>query len=225
MLIVFIRALILYAMIVFALRLMGKRQLGELQPSELVTTILVSNIATLPIEDQDIPMLMGIVPVLTLVSLDVLLSAAVLKSRRLRGIMSGNPRVIVRDGIIDQKELKNLRYTIDDLMEALRDYAIFDVREVQFAIVETTGKINVYQKYAARTVTAKMLELNAPDGNPPAVIISDGELIRDNLSHCGLSEEWVRHILRQNQVGLTQVFLMTADTGGEYHLVRKEAGQ
>src|SRR5699024_4709883 len=125
--------------IVFSLRIMGKRQLGELQPSELVATILVSNIATLPIEDTNIPLLAGIVPILTLVSFEVILSSITLKSRMARKIVSGNPVIVIRDGRIDQKQMRSIRFSIDDLMEELRTNSIFDIRDVAFAIVETTG--------------------------------------------------------------------------------------
>ena len=115
MLIVFFRAVILYILIVISIRLMGKRQIGELQPSELVITLLLSNIATLPIEDMTIPMSMGIVPIFTLVCLDVILSHCSLKFRGLRKLICGSPKIVVSRGIIDQKQLKDLRFSADDL--------------------------------------------------------------------------------------------------------------
>lgn len=117
MLIVFFRAVILYILIVISIRLMGKRQIGELQPSELVITLLLSNIATLPIEDMTIPMSMGIVPIFTLVCLDVILSHCSLKFRGLRKLICGSPKIVVSRGIIDQKQLKDLRFSADDLLE------------------------------------------------------------------------------------------------------------
>ncbi len=222
MLIIAIRAFLLYILIIFSLRLMGKRQLGELQPSELVVTILVSNIATLPIENPEIPMIMGVVPIITLVCIDVLISWIMLKSQGFRKIVSGSPRIIIRDGKVDQNELKNLRFTIDDLMEALHELSIFDVREVQYAIVETNGKVNIYQKHDARTVTAEMLNLKMPSVNPPVVIISDGHLLDEGLASCSLSEKWLANILAQKQVRVSEVFLMTADSNGDYFLLPKE---
>ena len=121
MFIVFFRAIILYIIIIFSMRFMGKRQLGELQPSELVVTILMSNIATLPIEDINIPMIMGVVPIFTLVCLDVGMSYMSLISRKFRRIISGSPKIIISDGEIDQQQMKKLRFTIDDLMESLRN--------------------------------------------------------------------------------------------------------
>ncbi len=121
MAVVLIRAVILYVVITFSLRLMGKRQLGELQPSELVVTILISNIAAIPVEDSSMPMIMGVVPILTLVCLDVIMSGIMLKSAKFRKLMIGSPRVIISEGMILQREMRRLRYTVDDLVEAMRE--------------------------------------------------------------------------------------------------------
>ena len=209
MLIIIIRTILLFLLIVFSLRLMGKKQLGELQPSELVTTIMISNIATLALEDASTPMLMGVIPILMIVCLDVILSGILLKNARIRKTVSGTARVVISDGVVDQTELKNLRYTIDDLTEAMRDQGIFDISQVQYAIVETTGKINFLQK-------------EQPPKNPPEIIIRDGELNRDALDRTPLGEGWVTQILRQNKAKLPDVFLMSADPDGNYQLVMKE---
>ncbi|MCH5200950.1 MAG: DUF421 domain-containing protein [Oscillospiraceae bacterium] len=209
MLIIIIRTILLFLLIVFSLRLMGKKQLGELQPSELVTTIMISNIATLALEDASTPMLMGVIPILMIVCLDVILSGILLKNARIRKTVSGTARVVISDGVVDQAELKNLRYTIDDLTEAMRDQGIFDISQVQYAIVETTGKINFLQK-------------EQPAKNPPEIIIRDGELNRDALDRTPLGEGWVMKILGQNKAKLPDVFLMSADPDGNYQLVMKE---
>lgn len=209
MLIITVRTVILYFLIVFSLRLMGKKQLGELQPSELVTTIMISNIATLALEDASTPMLMGVVPILMIVSLDVIMSGVLMKSTRIRRAVSGTARVIISDGKIDQKEMKNLRYTIDDLTEAMREQGIFDISQVQYAIVETTGKINFFQK-------------ENPAQNPPEVIIHDGEINKDGLYRTNLGEGWVNKILKENKTELSEVFFMSADGNGAYFIVNKE---
>ena len=209
MLIIIIRTILLFLLIVFSLRLMGKKQLGELQPSELVTTIMISNIATLALEDPSTPMLMGITPILMIVCLDVILSGILLKSSRIRKTVSGTARVVISNGVVDQAELKNLRYTIDDLTEAMRDQGIFDISQVQYAIVETTGKINFLQK-------------EQPAKNPPEIVIRDGEINQDGLSRTTLGEGWVMQILKQNKTKLPHVFLMSADSDGNYQLVLKE---
>ena len=203
MLIITIRTVLLYFLIVFSLRLMGKKQLGELQPSELVTTIMVSNIATLALEDASTPMLMGVIPILMIVSLDVIMSGVLLKSTKIRKAFSGTARVIISDGVIDQKEMKNLRYTIDDLTEAMREQGIFDISQVQYAIVETTGKINFFQK------------------EQPAQY-HDGEINKDGLYRTNLGKGWVKSILKENKTEIKKVFFMSADRNGAYFLINKE---
>ena len=155
MLIVFIRGIILYILVTFAVRLMGKRQIGDLSPGELVITILISNIATLSMEDISVPLFTGIVPILTLVSLDVLVSYACLKSRKIRRAISGKPKIVVSNGVIDQNVLKTLRYTVDDLMSSLRTQGIFDISQVQYAVVETTGAVSAILKAEFQPLTPK----------------------------------------------------------------------
>lgn len=221
--IVFIRVLIIYALIILSLRLMGKRQIGQLQPSELVVTILVSNIATMAIEDSNVPLVGGIIPILTLVSFDVIISALALRFKKMRRIVSGTPRVIIRDGKIDQQQLKELRFTIDDMMEELRGKDIFDIRDVAFAIVETTGSLSVYPKFTAQPATAGMLNLQAPPGAnaPPVVLIADGVVIDSALSYCNLKYEWLEKTITDNGYRTNDIFLMTCNRQADYLIVPK----
>lgn len=213
MLILVIRSLLLYLLVIFALRLMGKKQLGELQPAELVSTILISNIATLSLEDPNLPMLAGVVPIMMIVALDVLMSVASLKNLPVRRLLSGRPRVVIRDGNIDQKEMRNLRYTVDDLFEAMRDGGLFDLAKVQYAVVETTGKINFFERPAGgETGRAE---------DPPVLIIKDGELCKDGIEELGVTEAWIRQTLFENDCAVSQAFLMTASRDGKYNLVTK----
>lgn len=222
MLIIFIRSIILYIVIIFAVRLMGKRQIGELQPSELVITILVSNIATLPIEDVNIPMLMGIAPILTLVSLDVIMSMFTMKSKKVRRIVSGTPKVIIKDGKLDQKVLKDLRFTVDDLLESLREKDIFDVEEVQYAVVETTGNINFYQKQDFQTPNLKDLDIKNKTLNPPQLIIDNGTVLEHALESIQFGKGWLYGILSDKNISLKDVFMMTADETGAFTLIKKD---
>ena len=146
MFIVFFRTILLYFTIILCLRLMGKRQIGELSPGELVVTILISNLAALPIAEPTLPMLASVIPMLTLVALEILMSAVGLKFKGFRDMVSGHPMIVVRDGVADKDMLKRLRISYDDLNEALREQQVFDVAEVKMAIVETTGKISVMEK-------------------------------------------------------------------------------
>lgn len=215
MLITFIRTILLYFLIIAVLRLMGKKQLGELQPSELVTTILISNIATMAIEDESLSMIAGVVPILCIVCLDVLMSFLTLKSERVRKLVTGRPRIIIQDGNIDQNEMKNLRYNIDDVMEAMHDADIYDISEVQFAIVETNGKVNFLEKKEPAPPVQN-------SQNPPSVIIKDGVLNNTGLSQSKLGEKWLKQILFDNNVTPKKVFLLTANEQGKYYLAKKQ---
>ena len=222
MLVVFLRTLILYALVVLGMRIMGKRQLGELQPSELVTTILISNIATLPIENTNVPLLSGAVPILTLMCFEVILSYLGMKNRRFRTILSGTPRIIIRQGKIDQQELENLRYSVDDLMEQLRVNSIFDIQQVEMAVVETTGQLSVCKKAETVPLTASDFGKIPPALNIPAVVVSDGQLLPQGLDYCGIKEETVRKLAKKQGRELQDIFLMTCTPDQTVYIVDKE---
>ena len=224
MLVTLLRTILIYLVVVFSLRLMGKRQLGELQPSELVVAILISDLATMPIQETGLSLLSGAIPILTLVCFDIFLSAATLKNQRLRRLVSGTPRMLVRGGVIDQKEMRNLRFSVDDLMEQLRANGIFDIRDAAFVVVETTGTVSVCPKEASQPVTPKQMNLpTQPDESLfPVPVISDGRILRRGLSFCGITEQWL--IGQAAQLGYTpkQIFLMTCTPGKDLYLVPKE---
>lgn len=222
MTIVFIRAVILYMLLIFSVRFMGKHQIGELQPSELAITILISNIATLPVEDTSLPLLTGIIPILTLASLDVIMSWLGIKSKRLRNITCGKPVVIINNGRIDQKKMKEIRFTVDDLTEALHSQNIFDISEVQFAVVETTGTVSVYQKYEYRNVTNGDMKLKSKSIDPPEIVIDEGVIVNDALERLNLSEEKLRSILEKERLKVKDIFIMTLDSDMKYSIVRRE---
>lgn len=224
MLVIFIRTIILYVIIVISLRIMGKRQLGELQPSELVITILISNIATLPIEDTNIPLLGGLIPILTLVCLEVFASILGIKSQKARKLISGTPTFVIKNGVIDQKKLRDLRFTTDDLMEGLREQNIFDIRDVDYAIVETTGKLSVFKVFEQQEATAKMLGLSAEcnSNSPQTTVISDGKLIKDGMNYCKIDERFISNVLKKNKCSIKDVFIMTCNCSKDYYIVKKE---
>lgn len=225
--ILLVRTITLYIVIVCALRIMGKRQLGELQPSEFVVTILVSNIATLSIEDANVPLLGSILPIFTLVVCEVAASFIILKSNLLRKIISGNPCIIIRDGVVDQRIMSELRWSIEDLMEQLRIGNVFDIGEVSCAIVETSGKLSIFKKFASREATAGMLELpiNNECDSPPMTIISDGKYVPDSLDFCNIKREWVDGVLEKRKLTVSDVFLMTCNRRAQYFIsVRDKKG-
>ncbi|MBP3434779.1 MAG: DUF421 domain-containing protein [Clostridia bacterium] len=217
-----LRTVIIYIVIIAALRLAGKRQLGELQPGELVVTLLIADLASVPMQDVGIPLLNGLVPIAVLVALELILSALMLKWRWLSRLVSGNPVVIVNDGVLDQKALKRLRLTVEDLMETMRQQEVFDIRDVQYAIVETNGKISLFLKPNAQAATRADVQTLISDKGAPVPIVSDGKLIDWGIAVCGLSANWVEDKLKKRGCALSDVLLMTADKSHKVYIVRRE---
>ncbi|MDE6774902.1 MAG: DUF421 domain-containing protein [Ruminococcus sp.] len=219
--VIILRSLILYILVIFAVRLMGKRQLGELQPSELVITILVSNIATLPLEDTDIPLIVGLTPILALVCFEVVMSWLILKMPYLRKIISGCPKIIISNGKINRDVMKELRFSVDDLMTALRGQQIFDLNEVQFAIVETTGSVSVMKKPANDTPTREDMNIDTESLDPPQVIVSDGKIMTAALDSMGYNEQFAKNTAKNAGFNMSDVFIMTADSQGNCFIAPK----
>ncbi len=212
MLSVFIRTSVLYLCVVVALRLMGKRQLGELQPSELVVALMIADVAAIPIESDGIPILRGIIPVFTLVLLEFLLSMLVLKSVTLRKIITGTPTEIIKDGKFDEKKLKRLRITFDDVMEQLRLSGYSSISEIDGAIIETNGQMSIIPKEANRPLVCGDLNLSPPQTHNSLAVISDGKLRKSNLAKAGYDEKWLRSKLRSYNIqDYSKVAFLTID--------------
>ncbi|MDO5560969.1 MAG: DUF421 domain-containing protein [Oscillospiraceae bacterium] len=223
MIILIIRTFILYILVIFSVRFMGKRQIGQMQPTELVVTMLISNLATLSLEDTDTPLLIGIIPILFLVSFDVIISIFTLKFRGFRRLVSGTPQIVISNGQVDMKKLKALRMSVDDLLESLRSNSIFDISEVQFAIVETNGKISTYQKAPFRAAEKQDItpDMKQSDIDPPYVIINDGNLLTKGQDAAKLSPKELNNILDSNKTQISDVFLFTCDSNKKYTIIKK----
>lgn len=217
-----IRLLILYVLLLCCMRLMGRRQIGELQPSELVITMLLSEIASIPLGNNDIPLLNSVAAILVLAALEILLSALCLRSDRLRKLLQGNPKPVVRDGMPDQATLRQLRLTVDDLLEALREKDVFDLGDVRLAILEPNGKLTLQLTPQAQPVTAQTLGLQAPEKGLPCPVVYDGKVQSENFGPCSLTQEKLQAVLRQCGVQLRDVFLLTVDEQGGVRCIRKE---
>ena len=201
-----------------------KRQIGELQPSELVVTILILNIATLPIQDVNVPLSGGIVPILTIVCFEVFLSGVTMRSRGARRVFCGSPKVVIRDGVIQQKELRGLRFSADDLLEQLRTAGYFDPSQVLLAIVETTGSLSVYPKSkpARQPMATWALAGIRPLTHHRRYIIESGHILRRGMDQCGATMAWLGETLASEGVQPEEIWLMTCDRQLNYYLVRKE---
>nr|WP_302650315.1 DUF421 domain-containing protein [uncultured Agathobaculum sp.] len=217
-----LRTLLLYCAVIAAVRLMGKRQIGELDPSELVVTILVSDLAAVPMQDLGIPMVSGLVPIATLIVLEILLSFLALKSRPFRRLLNGQPAIIIRSGQLDIQKLRQMRLTTDEVVETLRKQNVASVADVKYGVIEPDGTLTVIPRQAKQPVTADMLGLTPNDAGLPLVVISDGKLVERSLRLLHLDPRDILNRLDNQSIALSDVFLMTLDDCGNTFLQRKE---
>lgn len=217
-----IRTLILYAFVIFTLRIMGKRQISEMQPSELVVTLIMSEIIALPMQNTSQPLLSGIIPVIVLVALEIAASAVMMKSRKIRKLICGNPVVVISDGKILQEQMRRLRMTTEDLCAQIRQQGVFSIDDVQYCIVETNGTVSVLEKPQCRVPTAEDLGVEIEDNKFGAIVISDGEFIEERLELFGKKKSEVNNILNKNNIEIDDVFIMTLDGLGKYNIIQKE---
>lgn len=221
-----IRTVILYLLIIVGIRLMGKRQIGQLEPSELVLSLLIADLAAVPMQDFGIPLIMGIIPILTLLCLSTILSVLTVKSIRFRALLCSRPSIVIQDGKILTREMVKNRFTVDELMEELRVAGVTDLPSVKYAVLETTGRISVVPKAEDRPVTIRDLDLTAEDTGMPVIVISDGRVLSKNLKIRNLSIDWLHAELLKRGVGdIRQVFLMTVDEVGGVYFAEKEGTQ
>ena len=223
MAIVFIRTLIVYAALLLTMRLLGKRQLGEMELSEFVVAALIADLAAHPLQDIGIPMMNGLIPILTLFCCEVLIAGLSLKHIRLRVLLFGKPSILISHGQIDQREMKKNRFTLDELMQELRTQGAMDLSKVEYAILETDGRLNVLLYPAEKPPTAAQMNLTVPDSGYPMTVVSDGRILAENLRRGGRDERWLQARLKEHQIkNAEEVFLMTVDNAGKIYLVRKE---
>ena len=179
----FVRTILLYFIIMLGLRLMGKRQIGELEPTELVLTMLISDLAAVPMQDFGIPLLNGVVPIVTLLALSMLLSYGCMRSIRLRRLVCGSPTTLIKDGQLQQAAMRANRFTLDELIEALRSQGVTDLTTVKYAILETDGRLSVLLYPAEQPATPKQLGRAVKDDLfLPQVLINDGRVLDGGLS-------------------------------------------
>ena len=220
----FVRTVILYFLIMIGLRLMGKRQIGELEPGELVLTMMISDLATVPMQDFGIPLLAGVIPILTLLALSMLLSQLSLTSLPFRRLACGTPSVLIREGVLQQEAMRKNRYTRDELLEELRGQGITGVEEVKYAVLENSGRLSVFPWARNQPPTAEELGVEArEDAALPVVLVNDGRLIRRNLEARGLDGAWLRDTLQKEGLpSYREAFLLTVDETGRVTCVKKE---
>lgn len=221
----FFRTVILYVLLILGLRLTGKRQIGQLEPIELVLTMLISDLASVPMQDFGIPLVNGVIPIVTLMALSTLLSYVSMRSVRFRSLVCGEPAIVIRDGQLRQDVMRHNRLTLDEILEELRAQGISDLGTVKYAVLETSGHLSVLPYAAEQPATPRQLDRPVrEDVTLPTVIVNDGRLLRNNLKKVSRDESWLRNILAEHRLASPRdVFLLTVDDAGETVLIPKEA--
>jgi len=218
----YIRTIILYLVLIFCIRLMGKRQIGQMEPSEFVVTMMVANLATIPMENEGVPLYVGLVPMLTILGTVLVLSGATLRSIRLRKLLCGKPVILIENGRILQENLRSTRVTLDELTGHLREKDVLDIRSVQYAILETNGNLSVFPFPAEMPASAKEAGIYPKDRFLPVTVISDGKLLQQNLQYAAKDEAWVHQILGQYRASIAGTWLLTVDKADHVVWLGKE---
>jgi len=217
MILAYIRTIIVYLVLIFSVRLMGKREIGQMEASEFVVAMLIADLAAVPMQDSSIPLLSGLVPLLTVLGLELTLSFLVLKSVMLRRFLCGKPVILIDNGEILQENLRRTRITMDELMGHLRQKDVLDLKAVQYAILETDGNLSVFPYPEEKPASAADSGVTVKKQSLPVTIINDGYLSREDLNRMGKDMVWLRGVLGKNRARQETTLLLTVD--GEDHVI------
>jgi uncharacterized membrane protein YcaP (DUF421 family) len=222
MILSYIRTIILYLVLIAGMRLLGKRQIGQLEPSEFVLAMLIADLASIPMQDSGIPLMSGLVPIVTILSLELSLSGLTMVSVKFRRILCGKPVILIENGRLIQQNLRKTRISLDELTAKLRLKDVLDLTTVQYAIVETDGNLSVFPFPKDRPASAKEAGIRVKPQYLPVTIIEDGCLSRENLRKAGKDDRWLRSVLESHRTSRSGTFLLTVDKGGKVNWVGRE---
>ena len=221
MLTVFLRTAIIYFLLILAMRLMGKRQIGELEVSDLVTTLLISEIASLPITEPELPLAHAVIPLILLLSFEVIISFLVSRFPRLK-FLTARPSTLIRNGKISQSAMKNARISFDELFCELRNQGVYDLDEIEYAILEQNGRITVIQKARFRQPSAEDLGLKVKENGLFHIVIEHGRINRHGIELVGIRESDLRRELKKKKLEISDVYLMTVNDAGKRTVIPKK---
>jgi uncharacterized membrane protein YcaP (DUF421 family) len=225
MLISFVRTLILFGLVVLVTRVMGKRQISQLQPFELVVAIMLSELATIPMQNTSVPLISGIIPIFTLMIIQIAFSYLSLKSEIARKIICGSPNILIKNGKIMEEELTKLRLSLTDLMEILRIKDYYNIDDIEFAIMETSGEISVIPKAPKKPITPEDLNLSTTRHRLPYAMILDGNVDHEGLTKSNHSLAWLQKEIKKHGVNdPKEVFFAFIDANGKLYIQLKEKG-
>lgn len=222
MLITFVRAIILYIIVLIVMRMMGKREIGQLQPFELAISIMIADLASVPMTELGIPLTNGIIPILGLLVMHLIISLLNIKSVNIRKIICGKPSILIYRGKIEEKVLKKERFTVNELQERLRGNNVFNIADVEYAILETNGEITVITKPEKRNVTPQDLDLKVKYEGIPYDLVVDGKIMHENLKAIGKDEKWLEKQVKKFDAIPKEVLVATINGNNEIFCQKKE---
>lgn len=225
MILSYIRTIILYLILIIVIRLLGKRQIGEMEASEFVVTMLVANLAAIPMQDGGIPLYSGLVPILTVLGVELVLSTLSLHSVKFRRLLCGKPVILIENGRVLQDNLRKTRVTLDELTGHLREKDVLEIQAVQYAILETNGNLSVFPYPKEKPASAKDAGIQPKAQYLPITIISDGYLSQENLQQADKDEAWVHQALSQYRACVANTWLLTVDKADHIFWLGKENRQ
>lgn len=216
MLITFFRAIVLYILVLIVMRAMGKREIGQLQPFELAISIMIADLATIPMAETGIPISNGIIPILGLLVMHLVISILNIKSTKAREIICGKPAILIYRGKIDQKVLKKERFTINELEERLRDNNIFNIGDVEYAILETSGQVTVIPKPNKRNTTPEDFNIEPKYEGIPYDLVVDGKVMYENLDKIGKNYVWLAKQTEKFGIKPEEALVVTMDGDNQF---------
>ena len=222
MILSYIRTLVLYLVLTVVIRLLGKRQVGQMEPTEFVVAMLAADLVSIPMQDGGIPLLSGLVPVLTVLGMELIFSWLSMHSVKVRRILCGKPVILIENGHILQNNLRRTGVTMDELSSHLRQKDVLDIASVQYAILETDGNLSVFPFAKHLPASAADAGIRAKVQFLPVTIISDGYLYRENLPYAHKDEAWVQQVLRTYDATIDSTWLLTVDGAGHVLWLGKE---
>lgn len=221
MLIVFFRSIILYILVLIVMRLMGKREIGQLQPFELAIAIMIADLASIPMSDIGIPIMDGIIPILGLLVMHLLISFINLKSMKMRAFICGKPSILIYRGKINEGVMRKERFTINELQERLRSNNVYDIGDVEYAILETSGQVSVIEKPNKRMVTPEDLNIEPEYEGISYDLVIDGKVMNENLKILNKDYNWLEHEVRKFNMKPEEALLVTINGKGNFFCQKK----
>ena len=219
----YVRTIVLYLVMIIVIRILGKRQIGQMEPSEFVVTMMVANLATIPMENTEIPLPEGLIPIATILGAELAMTQLNLKSSRLRKLLCGKPEILIENGNILQKNLRKSRITLDELTGHLREKDVLDIRAVQYAILETNGNLSVFPYPKEMPASARDAGIQVRKQNLPITIISDGTVLKENMALACKDSTWLKKVLQTHNPDPKSTYLLTVDKKDHIYFIRKEA--